>query len=232
MCGRFTLRSDPRQIAEAFDLDPASLPELPARYNIAPTQQVAVVRRSDGTGPRELAAARWGLVPRWVDDPSDWPTLINARSETAAEKPAFREAFRRRRCLVPASNFYEWTGRRGQRIPHCIRVDDRELFAMAGLWETWSDDGDEVRSATILTTEANDVVDDLHDRMPVILAPDEEPIWLEADDVDELNALLDPYPGNQTRSYEVSRAVNDPTNEGPELVEPVGGGQSGLGDFA
>ena len=227
MCGRFGLfaRLDAVEdyfgAAFTFDYEP--------RYNVAPEGPgVAAVRDE---APDDIDQLHWGLLPHWVDDPDDFPTLINARAETAAEKPAFRDAFERRRCLVPASTFYEWTGRKGSRVPHAIEVADRELFAMAGLWETWSSNGDEVRSATILTTDANELVGELHDRMPVILERDEERAWLEADDAEERQALLDPYPADRMRSYEVSRQVNDPTNEGPALVEPVGGTQSGLGDF-
>lgn len=228
MCGRFGLFARLDAIEDYFDA--AFTFDYAPRYNIAPEGSgIAAVRNESPDGIDQL---RWGLLPGWVDDPEDFPTLINARSETAAEKPAFREAFATRRCLIPATNFYEWTGRTGSRVPHAIGLQDRELFAMAGLWETWSANGDEVRSATILTTDANDVVGELHDRMPVILAPDEERRWLHADDEDELQALLDPYPGDRTTAVEVSTKVNDPANEGPALIEPVGGEQRGLGDFA
>ncbi len=228
MCGRFGLFARLNAIEDYFDAEFAF--DYEPRYNIAPEGSgIAAVRNET---PDEIGRLRWGLLPGWVDDPDEFPTLINARSETAAEKPAFREAFEQRRCLIPASNFYEWTGRKGSRVPHSIGLEDRELFAMAGLWETWSANGDEVRSATILTTDANDVVGELHDRMPVILEPDEEDVWLDADDEDELQSILGPYPGDRTTEFEVSRAVNDPANEGPALVEPVGSDQSGLGDFA
>ena len=227
MCGRFGLyapRDDVEDRFEArftYDYEP--------RYNIAPEGPgIPAVRDAD---PGAIDRLRWGLLPGWVDDPADFPVLINARAETAAEKPAFREAVAKRRCLVLASNFYEWTGRQGSRVPHYIGLRDRDLFAMAGLWASWSENGDEVRSATVLTTEANELVGELHDRMPVILGPDEEARWLEAGDVEAAQALLDPYPPDRMRTYEVSRAVNSPANEGPALIEPVGHDQSGLGEF-
>jgi putative SOS response-associated peptidase YedK len=227
MCGRFGLFAQPSAIEERFDA--TFTYDYEPRYNVAPEGPgLAAVRNAS---PGAIDRLRWGLLPHWVDDPDDFPTLINARAETAADKPAFRDAFARRRCLVPASTFFEWTGPAGGRVPHAIGVDGEPLFAMAGLWETWGEGDDAVRSATILTTDANDVVAELHDRMPVILDREEERTWLEADDADELEGLLDPFPAGRTEAHEVSRAVNDPSNDGPSLVEPVGHDQSGLGEF-
>lgn len=228
MCGRFGLFEPQPEIERRFSAEFSF--DYEPRYNIAPEGPgIAAIQNER---PDEINQLTWGLVPHWADDLDDWPSPINARAENIAEKPAFREAFRERRCLIPANTFYEWGGRRGSRIPHTIGVEDQTLFAMAGLWETWSENGDEVQSVAIVTTGANDVVGQIHDRMPVILDADEEARWLEADDEAELEALLDPFPGERTRSHEVSRAVNDPANDRPELIEPVGSDQSELGRFS
>ena len=227
MCGRFGLLPPREDVEERFDARITF--DYEPRANIAPEGPGVPAKLNES--PDEINRLRWGLLPRWVDDPDGFPDLINARAETVAEKSSFEDAFENRRCLIPASNFYEWSGQRGKRVPHYIGVEDGELFAMAGLWETWSDNGTEIQSATIITTEANELVDEIHGRMPVILDRDEEDRWLEADDEDELQALLDPYPAGRMETYEVSRAVNNPANEGPELVEPVGSDQTGLGEF-
>lgn len=226
MCGRFTLRSGPEAIAGAFDLDPASLPELTPRYNIAPTDPVAVVRRAEGTGPRELVTARWGLVPHWVDDPSDWPTLINARSETAADKPAFRDAFRARRCLVPADGFYEWVKIDGRKQPYHIRLDEDRPFAFAGLWDRWEGgDGRSFDSCTILTTDANEKVAPLQDRMPVLLPPEAYERWTDpAAWPDDFSDLLVPWPDvDGMVTYPVDRRMNSPSHDAPDCIEPLTG---------
>lgn len=227
MCGRFGLFARAEAIEDRFDATFQF--DYEPRYNVAPeAEPVAAV---PDEAPDALEPFSWGLVPHWVEDPDDWPSPINARAETVHEKPAFRDAFRNRRCLVPANGFYEWTGRRGKRIPHWITVDDDGLFAMAGIWETWGDEGDRERSLAIVTTASNGVVGELHDRMPVILEPDEERTWLASEDEDELRGLLDPYPDERTAEREVSTAVNVPSNDSPALIEPVGGDQSGLDEF-
>lgn len=226
MCGRFTLRSGPERIAEAFDLDPASLPELAPRYNIAPTDAVAVVRRAEGTGPRELVTVRWGLVPHWVDDPSDWPTLINARSETAAEKPAFRDAFRNRRCLIPADGFYEWVKVDGRKQPYYVRLEQDRPFAFAGLWDRWKGEvGRGFDSCTILTTDANETVGPLHDRMPVLLSPEDCERWTDpAAWPDDFADLLLPWPDTDGMvTYPVDRRMNSPSHDEPDCIEPLTG---------
>lgn len=229
MCGRTTLFAPRADVEERFDATFAY--DYVPRYNIAPEGPGLPAIRNEIAD--RIEQLHWGIIPPWVDDRDDWPEPINARAESVAEKATFRDAFDERRCLVVADGFYEWTGPSGRRKPHRIVVDDGEPFAMAGLWETWSGngDGDDVVSVTIVTTDANDVVGRLHGRMPVILAPDEEVTWLRSDDPDELRALLDPYPDSATSEYEVSTAVNNPGNDGPELVEPLGGSQSGLGEF-
>jgi len=187
-------------------------------------------------GDRELAFSEWGLVPSWVDEPDDASRPINARSETVREKRSFRGAFERRRCLVPADGFYEWVERGGGKQPYRVTLSDESVFAMAGLYEVWEGevaqaslaafgaDGDDdrrkrVESFTVLTTEPNDVVADLHHRMAVVLAPEDESTWLRGDPADAA-ALLEPYDGAM-RAYPVSTAVNDPGNESPGLLEPV-----------
>ncbi len=225
MCGRFTLRIDSEDVARAFDARRGGL-DHPPRYNISPTRPVTVVRLSAEDGGRELAEARWGLVPHWVDDPEDFDlTLINARSETAAEKPAFRDAFRSRRCLLPADGFYEWVAGNGSKQPWYVRRGDDRPFALAGLWDRWEGPGGRrLESATILTCEPDEVVGKLHDRMPVVLPPEWWDAWMDpAGDPADASDLLRPYRRNE-RAFEahpVSRAVNRPDRDGPELVEPA-----------
>ena len=234
MCGRFSLFVPPSVLEERFDAA-ASRPIVP-RYNVAPRDDVAAIRNDD---PGTIDALGWGLVPSWVDDPDDYPRPINARAETVAEKPSFRDAFAERRCLVLADGFYEWKGDRGAKQPYRITRPDDEPFAFAGLWETWGanggdskGDGGPLRTVTIVTTDANDTVGAIHDRMPVILEPDEERRWLADADPEELHSMLDPYPDGGLETYPVSKAVNDPVNDSPDVVEPVDiGEQSGLGDF-
>ncbi len=220
MCGRFTLAAPAEQVATQFQL-----PETPAlrpRYNIAPTQEVAAVRATEGG--RELAMLRWGLVPSWAKDPSIGARMINARAETAAEKPAFRTALRQRRCLIPADGFYEWQAREGGKQPFHIRLADGGLFALAGLYEHWkAPDGSWLSTCTILTTEANELMRPLHDRMPVIIAPEHYALWLAPGlrDVGPLQELLAPFPADQMAATPVSKAVNRVANDGPELLAPA-----------
>ncbi len=222
MCGRFTLTATPEALAALFDLPDA--PALPPRYNIAPTQPVAVVRTAPHDGRRELALVRWGLIPSWAKDPSIGSRLINARAETVAEKPSFRSAFKRRRCLVPASGFYEWRAEGGRKQPYYIYAADGAPLAIAGLWEHWEGpEGDVVESCTLLTTEANDLVRPIHDRMPVFLPPAAFADWLDPD-IDQpgpLLALLAPYPAAAMAAHAVSPLVNAVRNDGPACVAAV-----------
>jgi len=223
MCGRFSLTASPTAMAELFDLDASTVPALAPRYNIAPTQPVAVVRVAPEGGRREIGFLRWGLIPAWAKDPGIGARMINARAETVAEKPAFRGAFRRRRCLVPASGFYEWRKVDKHKQPYYIHMADREPFAIAGLWERWAaPTGDVVESCTLLTTDANDRVRPLHDRMPVILAREAFGRWLdpEVTDPGPLLELLAPYPSEAMALYPVSTFVNAARNDGPRCVEP------------
>lgn len=227
MCGRFGLTPQSEDLEQRFS---ATLTfDYEPRYNIAPEGSgIAAIQNES---PDKINKLQWGLLPRWVDDSEEFPDLINARAETVAEKNSFKDAFRKHRCLIPASNFYEWTCQQGQRIPYAIGFEGEAIFAMAGLWETWFANGTVITSATILTTDANDVVGEIHDRMPVILEHEEEQHWLDADDSAELQAMLKPFPSERTTSYRVSTPVNNPANDGPRLVEPVGTDQTGLEEF-
>jgi putative SOS response-associated peptidase YedK len=222
MCGRFTLRTPARDLVEIFEL--LREPELSPRYNIAPTQNVAVVRQ-DGKS-RQLSLIRWGLVPAWSKDPKAGPPIINARSETIATKPSFRTAFKRRRCLIPADGFYEWQKKADSKtkIPHYIRMAKDRAFAFAGLWETWhGNDGSALDSCTIVTTDANDLMRPLHDRMPVILPEENFAQWLDPknENAPELEALLRPYASNEMTAFPISTMVNSPRNERPECILPA-----------
>jgi putative SOS response-associated peptidase YedK len=223
MCGRVTLTSSGAELAAAFALDAEqALPELAPRYNIAPSQDVATVR-CNREGKRELSFERWGLVPHWAKDPSIGNRMINARSESAGAKPAFRDALRARRCIVPVDGFYEWKGARGERTPYLFRRADRALFGLAGLYERWLGEGGEVvDSCTILTTEANDLMRAFHDRMPVVLARDDYSRWLdrETEDVARLSPLLVPCPNDWLTPVPVSRRINDPKNDDAACLVP------------
>jgi putative SOS response-associated peptidase YedK len=222
MCGRFTLRTPAGVLIQQFRLQ--SVPDLSPRYNIAPTQPAPVVRMNAGSGERELVLLRWGLVPSWAKDPSIGNRLINARSETIASKPSFRSAFRRRRCLVIADGYYEWKKLGSRKQPYYIRRQDEQPMGLAGLWEHWSspteEEADHIQSCTIITTQANDLTRDVHDRMPVILSSDDHDMWLdpELEDRDRLQTLLEPAASDTMIMDPVSTYVNSPRNEGPECV--------------
>lgn len=223
MCGRYTLRRTSAEVAEAFDATPLDALEWPGpRYNIAPTQDALFVRSGEGGG-RQLAGGRWGLVPAWVDDPDDFPTLINARAESAPEKPSFRDAFGKRRCLVPADGFYEWQARNGApKRPFHIGLEDDRPFAFAGLWEHWGEKGEDdcFRSYTILTTDASDLVATVHDRQPAFLLPGEYDRWLEPETgKEELRQMLEPVEPEGLELRPISRRVNDPSNDDPSVLE-------------
>lgn len=224
MCGRFTLWVDLEQLAQAFpwiDLPPG-LETLTPRYNIAPTQPVAVV---PNTGDNRLDFFVWGLIPSWAKDPTIGSRMINARSETLAEKPSFRNAYKRRRCLILADGFYEWqTGPGRSKTPYYIHMKSGEPFAFAGLWEQWNSPyGDEVLSCTIITTEPNELAAQYHSRMPVILPADAYDRWLDPSEQppEALDDLLTAYPAGEMEAYPVSRAVNSTANDAPECIEPV-----------
>ncbi len=207
-------------LAKAFGLP--DVPELAERFNIAPTQGVAVVRA--GAEGRRLDMLRWGLIPAWVKDPKQAPTLVNARVDTLLEKPSFRGAFRSRRCLIPADGFYEWKTVNGKKQPMYFSMSDAAPFALAGLWERWEGpDGTVIASCTTLTTEPNSVVSPIHDRMPVILPPEAFALWLDpgVTDTRMLLPLLGPYPAESMQVHPVSPRVNAATAEGPDCIVPV-----------
>lgn len=244
MCGRYTLTDPGEQLIRHFQL--TGLPaEYRPRYNIAPTQPVLAVI---GNGQRRAGLLRWGLVPGWAKDPSIGSRLINARAETVAEKPAFRHALRRRRCLIPADGFYEWRQQGGRKQPMRIVRRDGGLFAFAGLWESWrppqasapapgrtapSGAGGEARAranvvlytCTIITTEANGALRSIHERMPVILPPEAYDLWLDqdVDDPAALLPLLKPRPDDELVAYPVSTLVNDVRNDSPDCIRPLQG---------
>jgi putative SOS response-associated peptidase YedK len=223
VCGRFTQTTDPAEVADAFDADLTDEARaLPARWNVAPTQDVAVVLPHEGG--RRVEALRWGLVPAWASSPAIGSRLINARAETVATTPAFRVAIRRRRCLIPADGFYEWRRDGRRRMPFLARPVRGGPIAFAGLWSLWRDaDTDEwLRSCAIVTTTPNAVLAQLHDRMPVVLERSAWERWLDVDaDPGEVRAMLRPAPDDALRLVPVSPLVNDVRNEGARLVEPV-----------
>lgn len=226
MCGRYVLTQPAEVLDEYFEVSPEAAPEAAEavsafgpRYNIAPTQEAPIVR-ADGER-RTLSLARWGLVPYWAEDAKIGNRLINARSETAGSKPAFREALRRRRCLVPADGFYEWKKVGKSRQPYLFRPRDGHPLGLAGLWERWHDGPLTLESFTLLTTEANETLEPIHDRMPVILPPASFARWLDPanENPEELVPLLAPCPADLLESLPVSTLVNDPTNEGAALID-------------
>lgn len=222
MCGRFTLKASGHALADFFQFD--NVPEVTSRFNIAPTQPVAAVRLRAPEGKREFTWLRWGLVPSWSKDLKIGARTINARAETAAEKPAFRSALRRRRCLLPADGFYEWQQRDGVKQPYHFQLRDGGLFAFAGLWETWEGPGGElIETAALLTTEANELVRPIHERMPVILEPGSYGQWLEPAEQQPatLLPLLKPYRSDAMTAVPVSRWVNDAKHDDPKCLEPV-----------
>ncbi len=217
MCGRFALIVDASVLADVFDVDPPR--ELRPRFNIAPTQGVGIVR-AGADRDREWATVRWGLVPSWAKDESIGARMINARGETVAEKPSFRAAARSRRCLIPASGFYEWVTTDGGKQPHFIHFADARPFAFAGLWERWSKGPEPLDSCTIITTTPNDLVATLHDRMPVILPRDRFDEWLAPSPLtaERLAELLVPHPAAGMEAYPVSTHVNRPANDDPQCI--------------
>lgn len=217
MCGRFTLSKEVEELQGRFEFDTNGLSHPPS-YNIAPTQMALAVTNGNG---RRASRMRWGLIPPWAKSTSGASRMINARAETVAERPAFRSAFRRRRCLVLADGYYEWQRNGKSRTPFRITIASGEPFAFAGLWETWRDPtGEPVTSCAIITTSANNLLNPIHDRMPVILPRRLEALWLDhnVQDPGLLGSALVPYPDDVMRAYEVSPLVNSVRNNGPELA--------------
>ena len=221
MCGRFTLTSNLDELQGRFGFE-AMLPEYGPRYNIAPTQGVVAVTND---GQRTAQFMRWGLVPFWAKDVKVGYRMINAVGETLAGKPAFRTAFRKRRCLILADGFFEWRKDGKLKIPTYIFLKSREPFAFAGLWETWKAPGGEVmRSCTIVTTKPNEFIAPIHNRMPVVLSQEAEALWLDpmTEDPATLTPLLVPSPPELMDSYVVADVVNSPRNSGPDCIESIG----------
>jgi putative SOS response-associated peptidase YedK len=218
MCGRFTIRVPMNLILKHFAIGHSDL-QLALRYNVAPTQQVPVVRQVDAQ--RELTTMRWGLVPSWADDPKIGYKLINARSEEAAKKPSFRSAMKSRRCLIPADGFFEWRAEGKKKFPMWFRRKDEQPFAFAGLWECWSKVEPALESCTILTTSANELVSDYHNRMPVVLAPNDYDAWLnpEVTDATTLEYLMAPFPADEMKATAVNPIVNNARHDAPDCIE-------------
>ncbi len=222
MCGRFSLGTPAAKLAELFQLD--EVPPWTPRYNIAPTQEVLAVVRPQDAPTRSPRLLRWGLIPPWADDPRIGNRLINARAETVATKPAFRRAFKERRCLLLVNGFFEWQRQARRKQPFYICIRDGRPFAFAGLWEHWQgSEGTTVQSCTILTTTSNELVGGIHHRMPVILSPTDYDRWLDPgiQDPEALQPLLRPYPADEMTAYPVSTRVNNPANDSPDCVEPL-----------
>lgn len=221
MCGRFTLTVDPEQLATAFGL--TTVPDFEPRYNVAPTQDALVI-----TAERSDVAQfmRWGLIPSWSKDAAMGAKLINARSETAAEKPSFRTALRKRRCIVPISGFFEWQAQGSGKQPFYITSPESSVLALAGLWESWRDpaSGQDVRTFTILTTAANEFMRAFHERMPVILHPEDRAVWMDRADVPDpvlAGVLQRPFEPDLMQAWPVSKVVNKPAVDAPECVAPL-----------
>jgi putative SOS response-associated peptidase YedK len=230
MCGRYTRTASTKALKDWFPLLEITI-DLPPRYNIAPTQTVPVVRRDIDSARPELALMRWGLIPSWAQEPSIGNRLINARCESAADKPFFSAAFRKRRCLVPADGFYEWQKQGKRKQPYCIRLKDGSPFAFAGLWEYWNKGDVPLETFTILTTDANDLVRPLHDRMPCILDPRDYEQWIDPNlqKPEQVLGMLRPLDGSAMTMCPVSDEVNSPKNDGPGcLAPPAEAGDSDL----
>lgn len=223
MCGRYAVYAEPESLRAYLGLgDAPPLPNYPASYNAAPTQSLPVLRFNGETRARSLDLLRWGLVPIWAKDLKIGAQAINARAETVASKPMFRDAFKQRRCIVPADAYYEWVGPEGKKQPHAIAMKSGAPMAFAGLWERWKEpaSGELVRTFAIVTTDANETAGRIHDRMPVILARDDWPVWLGERDGDHA-ALLRPCPNDWLKVWPVGKAVGNVKNQGAALLQPV-----------
>lgn len=221
MCGRYSLGVGLEDLCRFFDI-PLIASLLEPRFNIAPTQGALVVRSKPAGGTREIALLKWGLVPSWAKDTAIGNKLINARSETVAEKPSFRDAFRKRRCLIPATGFYEWQRRKSGKQPFHIRMKGGGLFAMAGLWERWEKSSEPLETCTILTTEPNELMAPIHDRMPVILPRESFATWLGevSASPESLRELMKPHAAGAMEAYPVKTIVNNPRNETSDCLLP------------
>ncbi len=222
MCGRFSQSKSAETIAQVFQVN--NVPPLTPRYNIAPTQQIQTILQNAEQSQREFQILHWGLIPSWAKDPKMGARMINARAETVAEKPSFRAAFKQRRCLILADGFYEWQQQEKKKQPFYFRMNDEHPFAFAGLWEHWkSGDGEVINSCTILTTEPNDLMRPVHNRMPVIIDPKDYDLWLDTEvkTPELLQPLLHPYSAEEMTAYPVSTKVNKPVNDSAELINSL-----------
>ena len=222
MCGRFSQTATPEIIAEQFQVQESPL--FQPRYNIAPSQHIAAIRIETDTTTRNLVMLRWGLIPSWAKDPKIGNQCINAKAETVAEKPSFRSALKKRRCLVVATGFYEWQMRGPVKQPMWIGLRSKRPFAFAALWEHWKPtEGESLETCTIITTEPNELMQPIHNRMPVILAPSSYDQWLDPtfQQAEPLKALLRPYPSEELMAYSVSTLVNNPRHDAPQCLELV-----------
>ncbi|WP_028390981.1 SOS response-associated peptidase [Bacillus cihuensis] len=222
MCGRYTLFTDIEEIMDRFDIKAPFIDEYQFSYNIAPSHSVLSVI-NDGTTNR-LGYLRWGLIPFWAKDEKISYKMINARAETIAEKPSFKNAYKKKRCLILADSFYEWKKTPERKIPMRIKLKTDEPFAMAGLWESWkSPEGRPIYSCSVITTTPNKLMSSIHDRMPVILKPEDEKVWLDPSihDTDYLQQYLKPFDALQMEAFEVSSQVNTPKNNSPNLIQKI-----------
>lgn len=221
MCGRFSLTTELDVLLERFQIDQTNIQNYSQRFNIAPSQHIPAVIRADHTN--RMGTLKWGLIPFWAKDASIASKLINARSETADQKASFKHALKKRRCLILADGFYEWNRMENRKVPMRIQVNKGEPFAMAGLWEKWNDGHQTHYTCTILTTQANELIKDIHNRMPVILTKETEQIWLDSslEDVAELSKCMKPFASSEMNAYEVSTIVNSPKNDKPECILPI-----------
>jgi putative SOS response-associated peptidase YedK len=219
MCGRFTLHTPFAMVVEHFGVDAA--PDFPPSYNIAPSQNIAVVRMPEQH--REMVLLRWGLLPSWAKAAQTNYRMINARAETVAEKPAYRTAFRQRRCLIPADGFYEWRQTPDGKQPYYIRMREDGVFALAGLWERWIGPDEKIDSCTIIVTQANDTIRPVHERMPVIIRPADFDRWLDPEcrDADAMKVLLQPWPADEMIACPVSKYANSPANNDAQCIAPA-----------
>lgn len=222
MCGRFSLHTPESRIREAFHLEHTESLGLKPRYNIAPSQSIPIIRDTETS--KEMAMAKWGLVPHWSEEPKIKYSTINARIETVAEKPTYRTSFKRRRCLIPTDGFYEWQVVNGNKIPHHIRMKDGGLFAFAGLWDRWEGRGETLDSCTIIVMPSNEVMKPIHERMPAIIAPANYDLWLDSriTDKQEILHYLTSAQSSQLTAYPVSPWVNVPTHDDERCIQPAG----------
>lgn len=221
MCGRFVLKDNIKTLSKNFDFDQDDDVLFEPKYNISPGQNVPIIIKEE---TRKCAIMRWGLVPSWSNDPLIGFQMINARSETVAQKPSFKNSLRKRRCIVPSNGFYEWKKLDNKtKTPYHIKMKNNKPFGFAGLWDTWNIDGGNLATFTIITTSPNELIKPIHDRMPVILKKEDEDLWLNPDiqNSDEVLHLLKPFSSDDMETYEISTYVNNPRNEGEKCIVPV-----------